>query len=224
MKKLLLIVFMLFTFVTVNAAVGTNTSNIKIENVNVTVNEKIGYNEELKVKYSINPRDSKNLNLVWTVEGLKKGVTAEFVSGKITKESDGEVVIKVNNTLDKDVVLTLKATQNGKVLSTTKLNVETKNNTIERVQKEVEALVSGLDTKVGKNNYENTKAAVERVEELLKNNEEVKLNDEQKAKYEEVKTSVEKYNPENKALIIGVSVGLAVIFSLLLFWIFKKED
>ena len=72
MKKFLLSLLVLFSFVTVSASTNTTVSNIKIENIEVKVQEKIGYNEELEIRYSINPRDAKNLNLVWEVTGTKK--------------------------------------------------------------------------------------------------------------------------------------------------------
>ena len=39
-----------------------------------------------------------------------------------------------------------------------------------------------------------------------------------------VKTNVESYKANNKAVTVGVSIGLAAIFSGLLYWIFKKEE
>lgn len=224
MKKVLLGIFMLFTLITVDASVSGNVNNIKIENIKVDVKESIGYNEELKVSYSINPRDAKNLKLDWKIEGLKKGITVDFVNGKTTNESDGIITLKVNNTLDKNVVLTLKALQNNKVISTTKLDVETKKTTIERVNKELETLINNLDENLNKENIEENKEDIEKIEELLKNNSEVKLNDELQSKYEKSKENITNYKEDNKAFVIGVSAGLVVVFSGLLYWIFKKEE
>ena len=126
--------------------------NAYIENVEVKASEKVGYNEELKIYYSINPRDAKNLELNWSIEGLKSGITAEL-NKKATNDSDGELIIKINNTLDKDVELILKASQNGKVYSTTKLNIENKDNTIERVKEQINDLISNLDETLDKKSY-----------------------------------------------------------------------
>lgn len=224
MKKILLTIFMLFTVITVDASIKGNVNNIKIENVKVNVKESIGYNEELKVNYSINPRDAKNLKLDWKIEGLKKGITVDFANGKTTNEAEGIITLKVNNTLDKTVVLTLKAVQNNKVISTTKLNVENKNITVERVNKELETLINNLDEKLNKENYEENKEDIEKINELLKNNSEVKLSDELQSKYENVKENVNNYKENNKAFVIGVSAGLVVVFSGLLYWIFKREE
>ena len=157
MKKFLLTILVLFAFVNVNASTNKKVNNIKIESIDVKVKENIGYNEELKVSYSINPRDAKDLNLTWSIEGLKKGVTASFVSSKKTSLSDGEVVIKLNNTLNKDVTLTLKASQKGKTISTTKLVVESEKNTYDRVTKQLNDLITNLDEKINNKNYDDTK-------------------------------------------------------------------
>ena len=225
MKKFLLSILMLFAFVNVNASVKGSVKDIKIENIDVMVSESVGYNEEVRITYSINPRDAKNLELTWSITGLKKGITAEFVNGNTTKESDGEIVLKVNNTLSEDVVLSLKATQDKKVISTTKLNVETKDNTIERVTKELNDIINNLDENLDKNNYEETKANIEKIDKLLEENPEVKdmLDKDALTKYDEVKTEVSEYKENNNAVIIGVSVALVLAFSGLLYWIFKKE-
>ncbi|MBQ1813002.1 MAG: hypothetical protein II119_03555 [Bacilli bacterium] len=225
MKKVLVFLIALLSVVSVNASMKTDTKNIKIENVKVEVSEHVGYNEELKIKYSINPRDAKNLELNWEISGLKNGVKATFVNGKTTKEADGEVVLKVENTLDKDVKLTIKATQNKKTYFTKELVVETKNNTVERVTKEVNGLIEELDEKLNNKNYESNKEIVDSIEELLEKNPEVKdkISSDLLVKYDNAKASVDNYK-DNKNVIIGVSVGLAVVFSGLMFWIFKKEE
>ena len=226
MKKFLLSLFVLFSFITVSASTGGNVSNIKIENIEVKVQEKIGYNEEFEISYSINPRDAKNLNLVWEVTGTKKGVTAEFITSNSTNTADGDVKIKVNNTLDKDVTLTLRAKQNGKVLSSTKLVVETKEETVNRLVTEVTALINNLDEKINKNNYDENLATIEEITEIFENNPEIKdeLDEELLSKYETVKTSVNDYSQNNKIFVLIVSVILVVIFSVLVIWIFMKED
>lgn len=226
MKKFLLSLFVLFSFITVSASTGGNVSNIKIENIEVKVQEKIGYNEELEIRYSINPRDAKNLNLVWEVTGTKKGVTVEFVTSNSTNTSDGEVKIKVNNTLNKDVTLTLRAKQNGKVLSSTKLVVETKEKTVNRLVTEVTALINNLEEKVNKDNYDENVAAIEEITEIFEKNPEIKdeLDEELLSKYEAVKTATNDYSQNNKTFVLVVSVILVIIFSVLVIWIFMKED
>lgn len=227
MKKFLLSLFVLFSFVTVNASTNATVSNIKIENIEVKVQESIGYNEEIEISYSINPRDAKNLNLVWEVIGTKKGVTVEFVSSNSTNTADGSVAIKVNNTLDKDVTLTLRAKQNNKVVSSTKFTVETKEETISRVTTRVSELINSLDEKINKNNYEENLEAIEEITELLESNPEIEdeLEDNLLQKYEAVKTLVNEYDDSsNKTFVLIVSVILVVIFSVLIIWIFMKED
>jgi len=227
MKKFLLSLLVLFSFVTVSASTNTAVSNIKIENIEVKVQEEIGYNEELEINYSINPRDAKNLNLVWEVIGTKKGVTVEFVTSNSTNTSDGTIKVKVNNTLEKDVTLTLRAKQNGKVLSSTKLTVETKEETVNRVTTEVTGLINELDEKINRNNYEENLEAIEEITKLLENNPEIKdeLEENLLNKYETVKTLVNEYDAEsNKTFVLIVSVILVVIFSILVIWIFMKED
>lgn len=227
MKKFLLSLFVLFSFVTVNASTNATVSNIKIENIEVKVQESIGYNEEIEISYSINPRDAKNLNLVWEVIDTKKGVTVEFVTSNSTNTADGSVTIKVNNTLDKDITLTLRAKQNNKVVSSTKFTVETKEETINRVTTRVSEIINGLDEKINKNNYEENLEAIEEITELLENNPEIEdeLDKELLQKYEAVKTLVNEYDVDsNKTFVLIVSVILVVIFSVLVIWIFMKED
>ena len=227
MKKILLSFLMLFAFISVNASVNTTTSNVKIESVDVNVQENIGYNEELVVKYSITPRDAKNLNLVWDVTGIKKGVTVEFVGSKNTNTADGEVVLKINNTLDKEVTLTLRAKQNGKVLTSTKLVVETKEETVERVVTEIENLISSLDEKINNKNYDSNKATVEKIEELLKNNAlvEESVDSDLLDRYDAISETVNNYEvSNNKTFVLIVSILLIIVFAVLIFWIFKKED
>ena len=227
MKKFLLSLFILFSFISVSASTGTNVSNIKIENIDVEVKENISYNDELSIFYSINPRDAKNLKLVWNVTGIKKGITVEFVSGKNTSSYEGNIVIKVNNTLDEAVTLTLKAKQNGKVLSSTKLVVESKSQTTDRITKEVNELIGNLDEKINKDNYDENLKNVEKIDELLDNNSEIKdsIDSELLKKYETVKESVNTFDANiNKTFVITVSIILVIIFLILIVWIFKKED
>lgn len=226
MKKVLVGLLILFSFVSVNASSNSSVKNIKIENIKVEIKENVGYNDELKINYSINPRDAKNLNLVWSVLGIKKGVTATFTNGNKTTESDGTIVLKLDNTLSSDVTLTLVGSQNGKTISSTKFVVENKEKTVERVTKEVNDIINNLSEDIDKDNYEETKENIEKAEELLENNSEAKENIKQDAldKLNEVKTNVESYKANNKAVTVGVSIGLAAIFSGLLYWIFKKEE
>lgn len=227
MKKFLLSLFILFSFISVSASTGTNGGNIKIENIDVEVKENISYNDELSISYSINPRDAKNLKLVWNVTGIKKGITAEIVSGKNTSTYEGNIVIKVNNTLDEAVTLTLKAKQNGKVLCSTKLAVESKSQTTDRITKEVNELIGSLDEKINKDNYDENLKNVEKIDELLNNNSEIKdsIESELLKKYETVKESVNTFDANsNKTFVITVSIILVIIFLILIVWIFKKED
>ena len=197
---------------------------IKMENVKVEVNEKIGYNEEVKVKYTVNPRDAKDVNLMWSIVGLEDGVTVDFVSSSTTNSSDGEIVLKVNNTLDRDVVLTLKALQKGEVYGKVDLNIQSRANTSERVTKELDELIGSLDEEINNDNYEDNKSIVEKVDKLLRENPDLRLGDELNNKYLAAKESVNNFKPENKGVVIGVSAGLAAAFSGLLYWIFKKES
>ena len=227
MKKFLLSLFILFSFISVSASTGTNVSNIKIENIDVEVKENISYNDELSISYSINPRDAKNLKLVWDVTGIKKGITVEFISGKNTSTYEGNIVIKVNNTLDEAVTLTLKAKQNGKVLSSTKLVVESKSQTTDRITTEVNELIKNLDEKIDKDNYDENLKNVEKIDELLNNNSDIKdsIESELFKKYETVKESVNTFDVNsNKTFVITVSIILVIIFLILIVWIFKKED
>lgn len=224
MKKMLLSILILFVFVNVNASMKDSISDIEIENVEIKASEKIGYNEELKVKFMINPRDDKNLELSWKIDGLVNGVTAELKE-EITNVSDGEIIIKINNTLDKNVKLTLKSIQNGKVYSSTELNVESKNNTIERIKEEVSNLIVNLDEQINKNNYEENKEVINQITDLLENNDKVKemLKQDLLIKYENVKTNIEEYKENSNTLVIIVAAGFIMSFSFLLYWIFKKE-
>lgn len=227
MRKFLLSLFILFSFISVSASTGTNGGNIKIENIDVEVKENISYNDELSISYSISPRDAKNLKLVWDMTGIKKGITVEFVSGKNTSTAEGKVVVKVNNTLDEAVTLTLKAKQNGKVLSSTKLVVESKKQTTDRITKEVNELIGNLDEKINKDNYEENTKNIEKIDELLDNNSEIKdsIESELLKKYETVKEAVNTFDANsNKTFVITVSIILVIIFLILIVWIFKKED
>ena len=224
MQKVLVLLFALLSFVSVNAASKTTVTNIKIEDVKVEVEEKVGYNNELKIKFSINPRDAKNLELNWEVTGVKKGVTATL-SAKTTNVSDGEVILKVENTLDSNSTLTVKATQNKKVYFSKEIVVEAKDTTIERVTNEINELIGKLDEKINKKNYDDNKEIVDKINELLTNNSEVKdkISAELLTKYDNAKEAVDNYKGNNN-VIVWVSVGLAVVFAGLLYWIFRKEE
>ena len=230
MKKFLFsIMIMILVIVSVNVSAATSgaVKNIKIQDVNVEVSENIGYNEKLTVKYSVNPRDASNLNITWSVTGLKKGTTLEFVSSNKTNSSDGEIELQVNNTNEKDVTLYLVGKQNGKTISKTKLIIENKSKTIEIVTEEVNNLISNLDEKINKNNFDENKEAIAKINELLENNSEIKdaLDSELSSKLEDVKTAIESYETNNNQLSVKIiSIALVVIFSALIFWIFKKED
>lgn len=227
MRKFLVSLLVLFSFVSVSASTNGSVNNISIENIDVKVQEKIGYNEELEISYSINPRDAKNLNLTWEVSGTKKGVSVEFVSSNSTNSSDGIVTIKINNTLDEEVKLVLKAKQNGKVLSSTTLLVETKEETNTRVISEVNDLINKLDEKITKDNYEDNLDMINEIDELLKNNSEIEdeIEDDLLEKYETVKTLVNDFDVNgNKTFVLIVSIILVIVFSVLIIWIFLKED
>ena len=227
MRKILFGIMLLFIAIGVNATTNVDVKNVNIENVKVEVNEKIGYNEEINIKYSINPRDASNLSITWSVTGLKKGVTVEIVSNKVTKNSDGEIKLKVNNTTNEEVTLSLIGEQDGKIVNQTKLNVQNKENTLTRVTEEVKNLILELDEKINNNNYETNKELIEKIQDLLDNNPEIKdsIDEELLTKFEDVKTSVNDYDIDNnKTFVKIVSIVLVVVFSALIFWIFKKEE
>lgn len=225
MRKKLLIIFMMLFAVNVNASTNVKVKNIKIEDVSVTIKDTISYNEEVKVTYTINPNDAKNKTLTWEVKGVKKGVKVEFVNGKTTKDASGEVLIKFSNDTQKDVSLTLNVKQNNKVLFTKKLNVQSKENTNNRLVSEVTDLINGIDSKVTKSNYESNKSKVLEVGKLLEN-EEVKtlLDGSLLDKYNTALNNVNNYSSNNNTVTIIISGVLVVVFSLLIYWIFKKED
>ena len=115
---------------------------------------------------------------------------------------------------------------NGKTISKTKLVVENKSKTIERVTEEVNNLISNLDEKINKNNFDENKEAIAKINELLENNSEIKdaLDSELSSKLEDVKTAIESYETNSSQLSVKIiSIALVVIFSALIFWIFKKE-
>lgn len=224
MRKKLLIIFMMLFAVNVNASTNVKVKNIKIEDVSVTIKDTISYNEEVKVTYTINPNDAKNKTLTWEVKGIKKGVKVEFVNGKTTKDVSGEVLIKFSNDTEKDASLTLNVKQNNKVLFTKKINVQSKENTNNRLVSEVTDLINGIDNKLTKSNYESNKSKVLEVGKLLEN-EEVKslLDSSLLDKYNNALNNVNNYSSNNTVTII-ISGVLVVVFSLLIYWIFKKED
>ena len=227
MKKVLLTLVLLFGFVfNVNASVSGSVGNIKIEDIKIEIQDDISYNEEVEIDYSINPRDASNKNLVWSVTGVKKGVTVEFTSSKNTNVSDGTLSIKVNNTTDENVTLKLIAKQNNKTISTTSFTVESKEYTITRITREVNELISSLDEEINKNNYEENKEILEEIEELLKDEEIRELIDEESIeKYENVNELVLKQEKKlNKNIIKIISIVLIVIFAGVIFFVFLKED
>jgi molecular chaperone DnaK (HSP70) len=227
MKKILFTVTLLFlSIMSVNASTSANPSKISIENIKITIGKNIGYNEELEVKYSINPSDATNKNLVWSLTGIKKGITAVFVSAKTTTDKEGTVKIQLNNTTSNTVTLKLVVKQNGKTLSTTKLNVESKTQTIDRVVGEVKELISNLDEKINNRNYETNKESINKIDELLTNNEEIKelIDEDLLTKYNNVKEAVAKHEENSeKTFTIVISVVLVAMFITGMFLIFRKE-
>ena len=227
MKKILLGIAVLFAALSVNASTGSNVTNIKIEDVKITTEENIGYNETLKVEYSINPTDASNLNLVWSISGLKKGITAEFVSETETKSANGVVAIKINNTLEEEVALKLIAKQNENTVSSTELKVEEKDTTIKRVTGEVEELILDLDEKINKKNYDANREAMDKIEEAFIDNEEIKelIDEDLLTKYNDTKTNISNYEEsQGKTFTIIISIVLVAIFVAGMFLIFKKEE
>ena len=91
MKKILLGIIALFMAVTVNASTAENVTYIKIEDIKVTLKENIGYNEKLRIDYKINPLDASNTKLVWSVSGLKNGISAEFETNTETTKEEGTI-------------------------------------------------------------------------------------------------------------------------------------
>ena len=102
-----------------------------------------------------------------------------------------------------------------------------KENTLTRVTEEVKNLILELDEKINNNNYETNKELIEKIQDLLDNNPEIKdsIDEELLTKFEDVKTSVNDYDIDNnKTFVKIVSIVLVVVFSALIFWIFKKEE
>ena len=81
--------------------------------------------------------------------------------------------------------------------------------------------------KINNNNYETNKELIEKIQDLLDNNPEIKdsIDEELLTKFEDVKTSVNDFDIDNnKTFVKIVSIVLVVVFSALIFWIFKKEE
>ena len=137
------------------------------------------------------------------------------------------VKLNLNNTTNEEVTLSLIGEQDGKIVNQTKLNVQNKENTLTRVTEEVKNLILELDEKINNNNYETNKELIEKIQDLLDNNPEIKdsIDEELLTKFEDVKTSVNDYDIDNnKTFVKIVSIVLVVVFSALIFWIFKKEE
>ena len=201
MKKILLGIIALFMAVTVNASTAENVTYIKIEDIKVTLKENIGYNEKLRIDYKINPLDASNTKLVWSVSGLKNGISAEFETNTETTKEEGTIKINLKNSLDEEVTLKLIAKQDDKVVSETTLKVEAKNTTIERVTNEINDALE--------NNSE--------VEELL--------DKDLLAKYEDAKVAMDKYEQiQGKTFTIVISIVLVVIFIMGMYLVFKKDE
>lgn len=223
MKKVLLFVSMFLLTISVSASTQSKESKIGIENIKVELKENIGYNDEVTFKYSINPIDATNTNLSWEIKKVN-GVNVTFVESKTT-ESTGEVTFNVENTTKKSVDLTLYAKQNGKVVSTNKFTVEAKDETLERVTKEVTDAINALDEEITNDNYEEVKETIAEIEKELQD-EELKsaISEELLTKYENVKAASDEFTPKSNTLIAIITVALVIIFTGLLFWIFNKED
>lgn len=223
MKKILLFVTMMLLAVSVNASSKPSTKEIKVENVKIEIADKVSYDGEVKVNYSINPKDAKNLNLVWSVK-TKSGVKVE-IDNKNTNTADGTITLKVSNTNKNNSSFTISAKQGNKEFISKKVVVESETESVKRITEEVNALIDGLETDINKDNYEEIKENVNKIEEMLKD-EKVKeqIKEESLTKYEEVKTSVNEYKPSNNLLITIITIVLIIIFTGLLFWIFNKED
>lgn len=227
MKKILLGIAILLMAVSVNASTGDKVTNIKIEDIKITMEENIGYSETLEIKYSINPTDASNTNLVWSISGLKTGITANFVNGNETSQSTGVLAIEINNTLDKEVTLKLIAKQNEKTVNTTNLKVETKESTVKRVTGEVEELILDLDEKFNKENYEDNKEILDTIESELEKNEEIEelIDQDLLTRYNDAKDAMNTYEEnQNKTFTIVISIVLVAIFVVGMFLIFKKEE
>ena len=71
-----------------------------------------------------------------------------------------------------------------------------------------------------------TLETIEEITEILENNPEIEdeLEESLLSKYETVKTNVNNYSQNNKTFVLVVSVILVIIFSVLVIWIFMKED
>lgn len=227
MKKILLGIAMLFIAITVNASTGKKVTNILIEDIKVTIPEHIGYNEELEVQFSINPKDASNTNLEWDVTGIKKGITVEFTSEKTTKNAEGIISLKINNETEEEVTLKLITKQDSKTVNTKELKVEPKEKTINRVTGEVTELITELDEEITKKNYEDNKDSLEKIDESLEANKEIKdlVETDLLTKYENVKSSLTEYEKnQGKTFTIVISVVLVALFTLGMILIFKKEE
>ena len=217
----------LFSFDCQKKSKTENVTYIKIEDIKVTLKENIGYNEKLRIDYKINPLDASNTKLVWSVSGLKNGISAEFETNTETTKEEGTIKINLKNSLDEEVTLKLIAKQDDKVVSETTLKVEAKNTTIERVTKEVKEAINKLDTNLTKKNYEENKELLNEINDALENNSEVEelLDKDLLAKYEDAKVAMDKYEQiQGKTFTIVISIVLVVIFIMGMYLVFKKDE
>lgn len=230
MKKVLLVLLVMFvSLMTVHAST-SSSSTIKLEGVNITADSTVAYNGTLDVKYDLNPVDADNKNVTWSVSNLVEGVTATFVDGNTTNASTGNLKISFSNATSdvQKVTLTAKDSTNNE-LKSIEVSVQTKDATtnLENKAKEIENLISKLPEEITSNNYDDVNKKLNDIEKILNANVGVEdfVSKDSITKYDDMVNKFASY--KNKSITMGtivtmVILGLSFIFGL--FIIFKKEE
>jgi len=228
MKKIVFGLIALFVLTVSVLAADNTVEKIVLKDIKITNYELAPFDGTLEINYELVPNDVENKEVVWSISGLQKGVTAEFVGDYKTNKAVGTIVLKIKNGNETSSTLKLNA-KSGSISKLVSVQIENQIATEERykseVVKEIEALIKEAK-EIDSKNEKAIEKAINKIDVMLKNEEVRKsVKKELIDDFNVIKANYEAYKNEDKTDYTKIAIisGLALAFLFGLYMIFKSN-
>ena len=225
MKKVLLLLFFFFIF-NVNASIRVD-EEIKLEKVNLEVEEEVSFKQILEINYELLPIDVDNKKLEWKIINRNTDLVVKMEKNT-TELQKGVFLLDIENKSEESLSFKVEVLQNREVFNSIDILVENKEETEERLflsdLDNLKNLIEKLEIDINRNNIIENKELLEKIDSLINYELQNELSEDELEKINDVNSNIDEYElkvENNKKIVI--IIALSVLFFGVLTLMFRKE-